>query len=32
MVVKPIAGIFDAASKTNQGIKANLDYFDDKPN
>ena len=31
MVVKPVAGIFDATSKTAEGIKNTATHFDDKP-
>ncbi len=32
LIVKPITGCLDAASKTTEGIKATVNYFDDKPN
>ena len=32
MIIKPVAGIFDAAAKTTEGIKNTVNYFDDKPN
>lgn len=31
LFVKPIAGIFDVASKTAEGIKNTATYFDEKP-
>ena len=32
MIVKPLSGILDAASKTAEGISNTATYFDDKPN
>ena len=32
LLVKPIAGVFDATSKTAEGIKNTATHFDDKPN
>lgn len=32
LVIKPISGILDAASKTAEGITNTATYFDDKPN
>ena len=32
LMVKPIAGVFDATSKTAEGIKNTATHFDDKPN
>jgi vacuolar protein sorting-associated protein 13A/C len=32
LVVKPVAGVLDAASKTAEGIKNTATYFDQKPN
>lgn len=32
LVIKPVAGILDAASKTAEGIKSTATHFDDKPN
>ena len=32
LVIKPVAGVFDAASKTAEGIKNTATHFDDKPN
>lgn len=31
-MIKPVAGILDAAAKTTEGIKNTVTYFDDKPN
>lgn len=31
MVIKPIAGAFDAASKTAEGLTNTATYFDDRP-
>lgn len=31
LVIKPITGVIDAASKTAEGIKNTATYFDDKP-
>ena len=32
MIVKPITGVLDTASKTAEGLKNSAQYFDDKPN
>jgi len=32
LIVKPLSGILDAASKTAEGISNTATYFDDKPN
>lgn len=32
LVVKPVVGVIDLASKTAEGVKNTANYFDDKPN
>ena len=32
LVVKPVVGAIDLASKTAEGLKNTANYFDDKPN
>lgn len=32
LVVKPVVGAIDLASKTAEGVKNTANYFDDKPN
>lgn len=32
LIVKPLAGAFDAVAQTAEGIKGTVSYFDDKPN
>ena len=32
LIVKPITGVLDTASKTAEGLKNSAQYFDDKPN
>lgn len=32
LIVKPLTGILDAASKTTEGLTNTATYFDDKPN
>lgn len=32
LIIKPVAGLLDAAAKTTEGIKNTVTYFDDKPN
>ena len=32
LILKPVTGLFDAVSKTGQGVKNTLNYFDHKPN
>lgn len=31
LVIKPVSGVLDAASKTAEGISNTCTYFDDKP-
>jgi vacuolar protein sorting-associated protein 13A/C len=32
LIVKPITGVFDGASKSAEGLTNTATYFDDKPN
>ena len=32
LIVKPLTGVLDAASKTTEGLTNTATYFDDKPN
>ena len=32
LIIKPVAGVLDFASKTAEGIKSTATHFDDKPN